>query len=163
MPLIAVDGPDDTRIAEYRDMPEPELMRVHGLFVAEGRQVVRRLIEGRRFAVRSLLLSESVRRTFEPTLALLDPAVPVYVCAARDFLGITGFDIHRGCLALGLRPPALSPEHLLEAARLVVVLEAVANADNVGGSFAMPRRSVPTAYCSAPSVAIRSTERPFAR
>jgi hypothetical protein len=40
-----ITGPADPRVAEYRDMAEPELVRSRGLFVAEGRIVVRRLIE----------------------------------------------------------------------------------------------------------------------
>ena len=85
--------------------------------------------------VRSLLLSEAARRDLEPELGRLAENVPVYVCAARDFLTITGFDIHRGCLALVRRPAILSAENVLRTARVVVVLEAVANADNVGGVF----------------------------
>ena len=61
--------------------------------------------------------------------------MPIYVCDAADFLGITGHHIHRGCLALVERPPALSIDAVIDNARLVVVLEAVGNADNVGGVF----------------------------
>ena len=52
-----------------------------------------------------------------------------------DFLEITGFDVHRGCLALVERPPLASVADVLIQAQLVVVLEDVANADNVGGVF----------------------------
>jgi tRNA G18 (ribose-2'-O)-methylase SpoU len=61
--------------------------------------------------------------------------VPVYVCAAGDFLGITGYDVHRGCLALAARPAACSLDTLLQHARTVVVLDRVTNADNIGGVF----------------------------
>ncbi len=130
-----IDGPDDPRVEEYRHIAEPELVRVRGLFIAEGRLVVRRLIEETRYDVRSLLLSDAALRSLEPSLAALAPAVPVYVCGAADFLGITGHDLHRGCLALAARPEPVSIDALLEPARTAIVLEAVGNADNVGGVF----------------------------
>ena len=40
-----IAGPGDPRVAEYRIVPEPELVRSRGLVVAEGRLVVRRVIE----------------------------------------------------------------------------------------------------------------------
>jgi tRNA G18 (ribose-2'-O)-methylase SpoU len=135
MPQIRLERADDPRVQEYRAVSEPELVRDSGLFVAEGRLVVRRVIEDGRHCVRSLLLSDVARRDLEPVLACLAEDVPIYICAARDFLTITGFDIHRGCLALVRRPAILSAENLLDTARVVVILEAVANADNVGGVF----------------------------
>jgi tRNA G18 (ribose-2'-O)-methylase SpoU len=135
VPDIRLERPRDPRVAEYRDVPEPELMRARGLFVAEGRLVVRRLIDERRFVVRSLLLSDAARRDLGPWLARLDPDVPVYICAADHFLDMTGLDIHRGCLALVQRPPASPLDDVLRDARLVVALDDVANADNVGGVF----------------------------
>jgi tRNA G18 (ribose-2'-O)-methylase SpoU len=135
VPDIRLERPGDPRVAEYRDVPEPELIRARGLFVAEGRLVVRRLIDERRYGVRSLLLSHAARSDLEPWLARLDPDVPVYICAADQFLGLTGLDIHRGCLALVQRPPASPLDDVLRDARLVVALEDVANADNVGGVF----------------------------
>jgi tRNA G18 (ribose-2'-O)-methylase SpoU len=61
--------------------------------------------------------------------------IPVYVCASPDFLPITGINIHRGCLALVERPATQNYVDLVERASRVVVLEGIANADNVGGAF----------------------------
>ena len=133
--LIRLASSADPRVAEYRDVPEPELLRARGLFVAEGRLVVERLIEQPRSTVRSLLLSESAYAALEPSIARLDPAVPVYVCAVEDFMSLAGFNVHRGCLALAVRPPRTPLVEVVSHARLVVVLEDVANADNVGGVF----------------------------
>ena len=126
---------DDPRIAAYRDVPDAELVRSRGLFVAEGRHVVRRVIEDGRYRVQSLLVSEAARRALEPLIAAVAPGVPIYVCDAADFLGITGHHLHRGCLALVERPPARSIDAVIADAALIVVLEAVGNADNVGGVF----------------------------
>ena len=137
-------GLDDPRIADYRDIAEGELVRSRGLFVAEGRIIVRRLIEDRRYTLRSVLVSDAAYAALEGVLAGLAGATPVYVCDAADFLGITGHDIHRGCLALVERPPARTVGGLLstveeragvESRATFVVLEAITNADNVGGVF----------------------------
>jgi len=130
-----VRGADDPRVAAYCDVPDAELLRSRGLFVAEGRLVVERVIADGRYRVRSLLVSEVARRGLEPVLDAVAPGVPIYVCDADDFLGITGHDIHRGCLALVERPPTLTVVEAIADARSIVVLEAVGNADNVGGVF----------------------------
>ena len=126
---------DDPRVADYRGVSDPELLRSHGLFVAEGRIVVKRLLEDERWKVRSVLVNAAARRDLEPVLAVVAPRVPIYVCDGSDFLGITGHDIHRGCLALVERPRAPSLDDVLSATHLAVVLEGVTNADNVGGVF----------------------------
>jgi tRNA G18 (ribose-2'-O)-methylase SpoU len=135
MAVERISCADDPRVADYRDVPDPELVRSRGLFVAEGRLVVRRVIEDGRCRVRSLLVSEAARRALEPAIAALAPDVQVYVCEPADFHGIAGYDVHRGCLALVERPPPLSTATLLASARMLVVVEGVTNADNIGGVF----------------------------
>jgi tRNA G18 (ribose-2'-O)-methylase SpoU len=119
-------------------------VRSRGLFVAEGRLIVRRLIEDRRHTLRSLLVSDAAYRALEAVLVPIAAQTPVYVCDAAAFLGITGHDIHRGCLALVERPPARSVGDLLSSisqgfsprsTATLIVLEGITNADNVGGVF----------------------------
>ena len=147
MSVYRLTGPNDPRVVDYRDIAEHELVRSRGLFVAEGRLVVRRLIEGRRHTLHSVLVSEAAYRALEATLAAAQ--VPIYICEAPDFFGITGHDIHRGCLALVERPAALTVRAILESyvgpassgppgngtATTIIVLEGVTNPDNVGGVF----------------------------
>jgi hypothetical protein len=64
-PIIAVDDP---RLADYRSVSDPELARARGLFIAEGRLVVKRVIADGRYTVRSVLVSEASRRDLEPSL-----------------------------------------------------------------------------------------------
>jgi tRNA G18 (ribose-2'-O)-methylase SpoU len=130
-----IERPDDPRIGAYRDIGDPELVRSRGLFIAEGRLVVRRLIEDGRWRVRSVLVSEAARASLHPVLETIAERVPVYVCAAADFLGLTGYNIHRGCLALVERPPALPADVIVARSRTMLVLDAVTNPDNVGGIF----------------------------
>jgi tRNA G18 (ribose-2'-O)-methylase SpoU len=135
MPVIRIDGAMDSRVAEYRNVPDPELVRAGGLFVAEGRLVVSRLVGDPRYVVRSVLVSEAACRALEATLTALPPSVPVFVCGALELASITGIDFHRGCLALVERPATVSLSALLAGARTIVVLEGVTNPDNVGGVF----------------------------
>jgi len=121
--------------AEYASLADPELARSLGLFVAEGRFVVRRVIEDGRYAIRSLLLTAAAQQQLGAVLARLDPGVPVHVCPVQSFHGLTGFNIHRGCVALVARPSELDADALAGRARLLVMLEAIANPDNVGGIF----------------------------
>lgn len=135
MPVVYIRDPRDPRVADYRAVSEPDLVRVRGVFIAEGRFVVQRLIGDRRFKIRSLLLNDPSHRALEPALDALPAETPVYLAAATDFPAIAGFDIHRGCLALAERPPDVPFAEILPAARTIVILEGVGNVDNVGGVF----------------------------
>ena len=105
-------GPGDPRIALYRDLTDPELLTSHGLFVAEGRLVVQRVLDDRRPAIRSLLLNEASFRALAPALPSDDDALPIYVANTDEFRAITGHHIHRGCLALVERPAPRTAEEL---------------------------------------------------
>ncbi|MBI2187705.1 MAG: RNA methyltransferase [Acidobacteria bacterium] len=126
--------PSDERIADYRAVSDPELARRHGIFIAEGRLVVRRLLTDRRFTTRSVMVTEPACTALADVLeARAD--VPVYVVPQTVMNGVAGFNIHRGCLAVGERPAPRPWTEVIAGARVVVVLERIANADNVGGVF----------------------------
>jgi tRNA G18 (ribose-2'-O)-methylase SpoU len=135
MTTIRLPDVRDLRLDDYRQLLDPDLARRRGLFIAEGRLVVARVLADSRFRIRSLLLNDAARRALAPDLASLNDAVPVYVCEAGAFQEITGVNVHRGCLALVERPRPGTLDEVLSGARLVVALDAVANADNVGGVF----------------------------
>ena len=61
--------------------------------------------------------------------------VPVYVCDTDEFAAITGFNLHRGCLALAERPPDRAFDDVVRRADLLLVLEGVTDPDNVGSAF----------------------------
>lgn len=126
---------DDPRLEPYRALSDRRLWRRENLFVAEGRLVLERLLALGTFRVRSVLLGAAAHAALAPTLARLDPGVPVYVTSRDELEELTGHDFHRGCLALVERPAPLPPERLLDDERRVVVLEGVADADNVGSVF----------------------------
>ena len=63
------------------------------------------------------------------------PDVPVYIVPKDVMDGVAGFNIHRGCLAAGERPPRADWRACVARARRAVVLERVGDADNVGAIF----------------------------
>jgi tRNA G18 (ribose-2'-O)-methylase SpoU len=134
MPVIPIDDLADPRVADYRNVPDPELLRGRGVFVAEGRYVVRRLLATTRFVTRSLLLTPAAYDSLADVHTHRD-SLPTYLVSQDAMNAITGFNIHRGCLAIGERPASVPWQTLARDARRLVVLEGVANADNIGGVF----------------------------
>jgi tRNA G18 (ribose-2'-O)-methylase SpoU len=134
MPAIPVNEIDDSRLDDYRNISDRELLRRSNLFVAEGRLVVRRLLSGRHRVV-SLLLNEPSFRHLEDELQTAFPEVPAYVCRPAVLDGIVGFNVHRGCLALAERPRPADPSDVARAASLLLVLDGVNDPDNVGSAF----------------------------
>jgi tRNA G18 (ribose-2'-O)-methylase SpoU len=132
--LIYVDEIADPRLAPYRNVPDPELLRERGIFIAEGRLVVARLLSQAALRTRSVLVTQSACDALSDLFDRM-PELPVYVVTQRTMNQITGFNIHRGCLAVGERPPARSWREVAAGASLLAVLERVSNADNVGGIF----------------------------
>ena len=127
-------SPDDPRIADYAHVGDPAWLLERSLFVAEGRLVVRRLIESRAFPIRSILVTPAARHALsdvlDPTLA---PAV--HVCEQDVMNAVAGFNFHRGCLALAVRPPAAERLDCFGGMQRLLALEGVGNPDNVGGLF----------------------------
>ena len=139
---IAIDSADDDRVGDFRIVSDPALMRERGLFVAEGRLAVERLLASR-FRPRALLLTAGALARLEPALAARggDDAAAglnVHLADAAQLRRITGFRFHRGCLGLGERParPAGADEWPPAAPRRpLIVLDGVSNPDNVGSIF----------------------------
>src|SRR5438046_1269860 len=59
MGVERVSDVDDPRLADYRDLKDGARRRRDGTFIAESRQVVRRLLGGSRFRARSVLAAEA--------------------------------------------------------------------------------------------------------
>ena len=129
---VHVTAPDDSRLALYRHVGDPDWLRDQQLFVAEGRLVVSRLLDANRFDVISIAVTPAAHASFGDRLD--SATAPVYVCDQRTLNGVTGFNFHRGCLAIVRRPasPALTA---FVAAGHLLALEGVGNPDNVGGLF----------------------------
>lgn len=135
MPVERVAATDDPRLADFKNLRDPDLLRSRELFVAEGRLVVRRVLDDPRFRVESIVVNEAAHR--ELAAALEQTAAPpnVLIVHQRVLSEIVGFNLHRGCVALVRRPPGCSVDDVIRSASRVVALEHVANPDNIGGVF----------------------------
>ena len=102
--------------------------------MAEGRLVVGRLLESGH-QVESILLNHASFHALEAQLSRMAQDVPIYVCDTPDFSAITGFNLHRGCLALAQRPSEFRLADLIGGADLILALEAVSDPDNIGSAF----------------------------
>lgn len=129
-----IADPSHPVLAAYRDVGDPAALEHRGLFVAEGRLVVERLIAGRpRFSIESIVVTPAAAAAMDHVLGRVEDS-PVLVCEPALLEEITGFDFHRGCLALARRPSPPPLPAFARAARLLA-LERVSNPDNVGGLF----------------------------
>jgi tRNA G18 (ribose-2'-O)-methylase SpoU len=138
--IIRIDNEDDDRLSEFRNVPDAELLTRLGLFVAEGRLVVARLLASE-LTTRAVLVTEPALVSLPE--GLTDLSVPIYVVPQSVMNDVGSFNFHRGCLALGVRPPARDWREIVVAATTkgsltparLVVLERVGNMDNVGSIF----------------------------
>jgi tRNA G18 (ribose-2'-O)-methylase SpoU len=136
--IEVIDTLTDPRVADYRNVPDGERLRRRGVFVAEGRLVVHRLLTESSCRILSLLLTEVALTSLRDALDSLPADVPIYLVSQDAMNGIVGFNIHRGCLAIGERPQPRTALEILAAtpeARILLILEGVGNPDNVGGVF----------------------------
>ena len=137
MRIEPIDDPSDPRLADYRDLKDPHLRLRQGLFIAESREVIRRLLACRRFRARSVLLTPAALDGLRDVLETADPATRILLVQHDLVRGVVGFNFHRGCLAVGERGAEPPVSSLLDpcGARLLLVLEDVTNPDNVGAVF----------------------------
>lgn len=130
--FIDIDDPIDPRLADYvslRDVTLRKSLEVeHGLFIAEGAKVIRRVCEAG-YLPRSFLLAprwiDGLRDLFDG----LD--VEVFVVSEALAEQVTGFHVHRGALASMRRQTRWSAVDLM-AARRLVVCEDIVDHTNVG-------------------------------
>lgn len=130
--ITPVDALDDPRLDDYRDIREDRL-RSRGLFAVETREVVRRLLQERRFPLRSILVTEPALDALRDVLA---PPTNVYVATHELIYGVVGLNFHRGCMGIAERgAPGTLDALLATTPRTVIVCERLTNPDNVGGVF----------------------------
>lgn len=147
--VIRVENAGDPRLEPYLNQKDAWLRAAHnparaptgdaggetgGRFIAEGELVVEALARSR-FAMESVLTTDKRLEALRSRLAGAQVACPVYVVLQEVMDRIAGFHVHRGVLACGLRGKGLEPREVIDAADVIVVMENLANHDNVGGMF----------------------------
>ena len=132
--MVHVTSIEDMRVSAYRHIADPDQLRDLGLFVAEGRLVVRRLIDLQHWEIDSILVTQPAADALVDILPKTN--APVYIGSQELMNGLAGFNIHRGCLALVRRPDTPTLDRIAAGPlSRVLVLEGVNNPDNIGGLF----------------------------
>jgi len=112
---------EDEKLAPFRSLRQLP----GGLFVADGPEVLRRLIQGRA-EIQSVLVASHRYSEFEKEL----PPGQIYRVDSEVLNQIVGFKYHQGVMSIGKIPPDCSLEQLGDR---VVILAGLTNPENVGG------------------------------
>ena len=135
---IPIDDPDDPRLEPYRDMRERDLVGRQGLFVAEGKVVLEKLVASKHARPESVLVAAKRLAGLDHVVSQLSADVPVYSVPPAVLEKVAGFNVHRGILAIGRRSPAMQADGLLAGLperAIILMLSSIANHDNMGGIF----------------------------
>ena len=138
---------NDPQIEPYRNQKDAWLKAAHNpdanqpnqrtkdpLFISEGSLVLEHHINSP-YPLHSVLIDESKTNTHADLLAKVPNSVPIFTAPRPILDQITGYPIHRGLLAAGNRIPGPQLSDLLISARALVILEDLANHDNLGSVF----------------------------
>ncbi|WP_408612280.1 TrmH family RNA methyltransferase [Glycomyces dulcitolivorans] len=129
-----IHDPEDDRLADYRALTDLALRtrfeQPHGLFIAEGHQVIGRALRAG-YRMRSMLID--AKRADQ--LAHLAEGAPCYTAGPDVLESVTGFHVHRGALASFHRKELPAPVDLLRRVNRLVVLEGLNNHTNIGAIF----------------------------
>ncbi len=130
-PIESFDLPE---LAPYRTLRYQIEHRRDGIFVAEGENAVRRLIESP-LAIISIVLPGPLLETYQPLIAARGTDIPVYVAPKKLLETLTGFPMYQGVMAIGKVPNPLTLDAFLERAPrplLLVAADGISNGQNVG-------------------------------
>jgi tRNA G18 (ribose-2'-O)-methylase SpoU len=132
MPLIPIESLDDPRLAPYRNLKERDLAREGGRFIAEGENLVKRLLASR-LQTESVLIAD--RHVHEIPPLVPDP-IPVYVAPAAVVNQILGYKFHSGVMAVGLRGPSPTIDDVISRGGdqriTLVICPEIEKTDNLG-------------------------------
>jgi tRNA G18 (ribose-2'-O)-methylase SpoU len=131
--VIPVASPYDARLAAYNRLTDADHRRgvehADGTFVVEGVTAIRRALASP-YQLRSLLVTPAKAEALAPELASSD--ADVFVVEQAVMNTITGFDLHRGAVAVAARRPFVPLADVARTARRVAVLEGLNDHENLG-------------------------------
>jgi len=130
MPIVEVASLDDSRLWPYRNLKDKEIARHDRRFIAEGEQVVRRLLVSK-LVVESVLLA---RRKLPALGPLIPPNVTAWVADDAVVHSIIGFEFHSGVMACGFRPDTQLADLPIPATGPVMlcICQRITNTENLG-------------------------------
>ncbi len=145
MRIEAIDHLDDPRVDDYRVLKEAALLLDRGVFIAEGRLVVERLLEpANRFAIKSMLVTPARLEAMREAIDASGKDPLIYVVERERMDQVVGFRFHQGVVAAGRIGPGLGVDDVVAQAigagarmarTMLVALEDLVDLDNVGSTF----------------------------
>jgi tRNA G18 (ribose-2'-O)-methylase SpoU len=140
MTVTRVESATDPRLDTFGFIGDSAELGRRGLVAVEGRLVVERLLTETSLRVEALLLTDAAARAMASLLERVPASLEVLVVPQPWMQGITGFNLHRGSIAVARRPQVIDLRTLLASGgRRLLVLEGVNNPDNIGGLFRTAR------------------------
>lgn len=136
--VIFINDLADKRLGAYLNIKEKDLTGRESRFIAEGKVVLRVLLNSSQFEAESLLITENKLAGLQDILPLVPDHVPVYAVSPSDMDQIAGFNVHRGILAVGKRKNLHNIQNLIENLpdnALILILCGISNHDNIGSIF----------------------------
>ena len=130
--MLVKASADHEALTPFRTLRRSDGNVPEGCFIGDGRKVVRRMLESD-VRLRTVVLTEKWLEFFEPALARRkEPDLLVLVVGREVVDGIIGYKVHQGVMALAEVPAPPRLEDLAGANPLIVALDGVADAENVG-------------------------------
>ena len=111
MRIEPIEDAGDARLGDYRAGGASAGGHRDGVFIAEGRVVVRALLAAERFRARSVLVTPAALAGLRDALQTASE-IPVYLASPAVLRSTVGYRFSRGCLAAGEAGPTapnLSP------------------------------------------------------
>ncbi|ENN94435.1 TrmH family RNA methyltransferase [Bartonella vinsonii] len=136
--ITIISEPDDTRLRDYQNIREKDLIGRQQQFIAEGKIIVLALLRSKEFSALSLLIVTERLPGLMPLLEQTQPTRPIYCVPQKIMDNIVGFHIHRGILGIGKRRILPSLQNFLQdlpEEALILVLCSISNHDNIGAIF----------------------------
>jgi tRNA G18 (ribose-2'-O)-methylase SpoU len=131
VPVIPVESLDDPRLAPYRNLKERELAREGDRFIAEGENLVKRLLASR-LTTESVLIAD---RHVAEMSKVVPESIPLYAAPAQVVNGILGYKFHSGVMAVGVRGPSPTIDDVMATASglvTLVICPEIEKTDNLG-------------------------------
>ena len=134
-----VEHAEDLRLAGYRDLVDDvgrsRADRDPETFVVEGARTILGLLE-QGWPLRSVLLSANRAANRPDVVTAAETAgTEIYVAAGDLMDRVAGYHVHRGALALAVRPPLRPVGEVVAGVRLAVVTEGLNDLENLGSLF----------------------------
>lgn len=130
-PAVISDA-NDARISPYRALKDRQLAREQGLFVVEGRHLLRRLLTSD-IETHSILMTEA---SWQSDPWDVPEGVPLFLASKQILSAIVGFQFHRGVLGLGHRPSLLPFAEAwagLDRIHRLLICPEINDVENLGG------------------------------